>query len=297
MASPSLRILLCLCGLSACAAPSRPAPQGPASVASGTSVEQRILRVKDYLRRYGYLGSAQTHPYVVASGAPQTQTSRPAASTSSGFDDATRDALRSCQRFLGVEPTGELSDHMLTLMSTSRCGVPDVFDFTIDGRRWNKRNLTYALVEDSRQAARAEILQLLRNAFSQWAAAANLQFAESDDPDTADIIVRFSIREHGDGVPFDGPGGTLAHAFFPPPNGGALAGDAHFDDEETWSTATPAPAGQTDLATVILHEIGHSLGLGHSSVQEAVMFPFYAGQRRQLHPDDIQGVQALYLTE
>jgi len=51
-----------------------------------------------------------------------------------------------------------------------------------------------------------------------------------------------------------------------------------------------------DLKWLALHELGHSLGLEHSSTKGAVMYPIYSGYHPglQLHRDDILGIQQLY---
>lgn len=51
-----------------------------------------------------------------------------------------------------------------------------------------------------------------------------------------------------------------------------------------------------DLATVVQHESGHFLGLAHTTVADAVMWPVISEYetRRTLSSDDIQGICAIY---
>jgi hypothetical protein len=148
---------------------------------------------------------------------------------------------------------------------------------------YSVQSLPGAIDENS---ARLEI----ERAFSEWQRYANLSLtpdADAGAPRT--IAIRFVRGAHGDAYPFDGRGGMLAHTFYPaPPNAEPLAGDMHFDADETWGVETGV-----DLFTVALHEAGHALGLGHSDQPGAVMYPYYR-QTYGLTSDDIAGIQDLY---
>jgi hypothetical protein len=51
-----------------------------------------------------------------------------------------------------------------------------------------------------------------------------------------------------------------------------------------------------DLFSVTVHELGHSLGLMHSNIPDAIMFPYYRGYSKsiKLHGDDIAAIRKLY---
>lgn len=135
-------------------------------------------------------------------------------------------------------------------------------------------------------------------ALNTWGKYGRLHFEKRNSPD-ADIIVAFGSGYHGDTNPFDGPGNILAHAFFPNEDQG-FGGDIHFDADENWVDNRNGKKNEdgTDFSTVALHELGHSLGLSHSVVPEAVMFPYYQGfepgSDLQLGYDDILGMYELY---
>ncbi|XP_078513135.1 matrix metalloproteinase-18-like [Lissotriton helveticus] len=228
--------------------------------------------VEEYLKKYYGLNSDKT-PDLRKSASPLAE------------------KIREMQKFFGLQVTGKVDSNTLEVMQQPRCGVSDVAAYsTFPGRpAWRTHALTYRILNYTPDLARADVDTAIQKAFKVWSDVTPLTFTQIYYG-TADIQISFAAREHGDYNPFDGPYGTLAHAYAP---GTGIGGDAHFDEDENWSKGS---AG-TNLFLVAAHEFGHSLGLSHSNDKKALMFPTYSytdPARFRLPKDDVNGIQAIY---
>lgn len=170
-----------------------------------------------------------------------------------------------------------------------------------DGPGQNAFNVNYYfgnLTTDNGLSA-GDIKAAFGVAFDAWSNATNgnLTFTEIFTPGQVDTIdISWEVGDHGDGSPF-GPN-TLAHAFFPSPNPNPepIAGDLHMNDAFSWEVGNALGGAAFDIIRVAVHEIGHSIGLGHSFAGTIMAPTIGSGDVfTALTQDDIDGVCALYL--
>lgn len=210
------------------------------------------------------------------------------------------EALLKFQKFNGLKETGILDRQTEKLLNSRRCGNKDLFydNDTADRahpfnavKRWDKTELTWNLVKYSETTllSRDQQIRAIQKGLDHWSKVTPLTFKNVSG--LADIMISFEKQQHGDSSPFDGPGGVLAHAFYPGRR--EINGNTHIDDAEQW---TEGKIEGTNLEIVVTHEFGHALGLGHSENSDALMAPYYRGYTPnfKLHADDIAGIQELY---
>lgn len=145
-------------------------------------------------------------------------------------------------------------------------------------------------------------LAAIERSLAQWSAAANIYFVQVPDS----------------GEPFHGANATSPHTgqirlgafainasigavgYAPPPNGGNLEGDVLLNSNSTFFFDDGAEGELIDVFNdfegLVLHELGHAIGLDHSGAQSvmSVDYEIYKYVNRILDPDDVAAAQFLY---
>jgi len=150
--------------------------------------------------------------------------------------------------------------------------------------------LTYSFEKLTRKLPAGLTKEEIQKALKEWSRYVKVTFVPGGWPHARrNLNFLFATGDHGDSYPFDGPGRVLAHSFYPaPPNPEPIAGDVHFDEDETWRVGA-----RVDLFSIALHELGHALGLGHSDNPNDVMYPYYR-MVSGLSEGDVAAIRSLY---
>ncbi|KAM7278461.1 hypothetical protein ACFE04_005595 [Oxalis oulophora] len=227
------------------------------------------------------------------------------------FDDHLQHALVKYQKFFNLNVTGTLHSNTIKQMIMPICGVADIVHskknkinihdhypwfvskFAFNDRKWlpPQNHLTYRFSTSSGDIDLQSLRLVMSNAFQRWARVSQFTFAEASIGSKESIMIGFYTGNHGDKYPFNGRGGVVGHSYEQLPN---WHGNTHFDGDENWSTEPSSD--EMDLESVAVHEIGHLLGLAHTTDPNAIMYPTIeeGAIKRDLSQDDIDGIHTLY---
>jgi matrixin/putative peptidoglycan binding protein len=240
-----------------------------------------LIPVQDYLERFGYLARDKFKR--------------------GDLDGDTARGLAEFQERLGLKVTRDFDQLTRAAMSLDRCGMPDLVD-GIDATTvcpWADDPLVY-VIHDPRKEVQGGVsgddaAEAVRKAFSTWAQVVPIGIRETMTRAEANVEVRWQPAADPD---HDMVGGIVAHADWPGKCWVVVDGlpkPLHFDvTEHAWAVEETLAA--YDIETVALHEIGHLLGLRHSTVRGSVMFPTAnsGSTRRELQEDDLAAIKDVY---
>lgn len=270
-----------------------------------SSPTDTLFPVREYLTLIGYLNSTtdEAVSFLRSSGYFDESSSSSALKQFSynGDDDVqVRMALMEFQKRNNLHVSGELNEETVSLMRRRRCGVRDItsHNYILYPTKWIKKDINWYFTNGN-----SYHMDLTARAFKAWERRSGLRFYMNST--AYDILISFERKVHLRRTlyqtrceQFDDKNIILGHAFAPPAaqmNGMRAVAEIHLNYDVPWNLDIKQDYGdENSFYNIILHEIGHSLGLSHSDNVNSVMYPFYSDENNDLAPDDIQGIQSLY---
>lgn len=192
---------------------------------------------------------------------------------------------------------GQINNETLQLMKSSRCGNKDIQDFTLWNTKWNT-----TVIKWHYYLGKPDIISLTKQAFSFWESYSSLSFEHNvNDYNILIVDKRLQHNLHIDSTihcsSFAKYGSVLGHAY--PPYFLENKTEIHINLDQKWYYKNDSNVNydQISLLYVLIHEIGHALGILHSHDSNSIMYSTYSlkiGVDINLGFDDQLAIQALY---
>ncbi|XP_077283644.1 stromelysin-2-like [Arctopsyche grandis] len=230
-------------------------------ISTVVGLDLKQVRAIKYLKKYGYIEDVMKTDCLVD-------------------ETVLENALREFQTYVNLDTTGKLDAETISKMDEYRCGNKDkTFNKTIQHLdngsgviKWKSKSITYT-VKDSFYLKKKIIDDEVLKAFNFWGRHMNIVFSQVQHG--ADIEIRF-VKTHPSF-------GAFSNHVFGTTSYPGILGKIYVKDD--WKTLE-------NLYHVLVHQIGHVLGLEHEN-SSSIMFPIHNSEQSNIIKADDSALETI----